>query len=111
MLDAMTTGRGGGGDENNWDGVDGGGVCHGNCRNCAHKRLMAVDLLLVPLLEEFVLGVMFATRNNALSMLQSIEAGQTIEVHYLNGYVLSMGPRGTGSSARGTMICANLWRS
>ena len=75
------------------------------------EGLMAVDLLLVPLLEEFVLGVMFATRDNALSMLQSIETGRTIEVRYLNGFILSMGPRGTGSSARGTMIRANLWRS
>lgn len=53
--------------------------------------MAAAESLSVPSLEEFVLGVMSATRENASSMLQDVEAGRTTEVRFLNGYVSSVG--------------------
>jgi ketopantoate reductase len=49
------------------------------------------NILSVPLLEDYVLGVMSATRDNVSSMLQDVEAGRTTEVRYLNGYVSRLG--------------------
>jgi len=92
LLDAMTTGRGGG-DEMRTIAM---GLLEevsavATAEMGRRGSMAAAESLLVPSLEEFVLGVMSATRENASSMLQDVEAGRTTEVRYLNGYVSSVG--------------------
>jgi 2-dehydropantoate 2-reductase len=57
----------------------------------AHRTTSTANALSVSSLEEYVLGVMSATRDNVSSMLQDVEAGRTTEVRYLNGYVSKLG--------------------
>ena len=92
LLDAMTTGWGEG-DEMRTIAMglleEVSAVATAEMRR--RGSMAAAESLSVPSLEEFVLGVMSATRENASSMLQDVEAGRTTEVRFLNGYVSSVG--------------------